>query len=155
MIVAIKLKDSLHFSVMLTPENLSPKIFYSVVFGAHFVGAHSRIGPGTVVDAYAIVGEHTALGSNNRVYSFAVIGGEPQIRPSEQNAAAAGRLHIGDRNIFREGVTISRGSNKGDGVTTIGDNCLVVGLGLRTALPVLRHRPSPRMIARRRDLARL
>lgn len=90
------------------------------------VGAHSRIGPGTVVDAYAIVGEHTALGSNNRVYSFAVIGGEPQIRPSEQNAAAAGRLHIGDRNIFREGVTISRGSNKGDGVTTIGDDCLVM-----------------------------
>ena len=98
----------------------------AIIHPTALVGAHSRIGPGTILDAYAIVGEHTTLGSRNRVCSFAVIGGEPQIRANDENTTEAGRLDIGDGNIFREGVTVSGGSTKGAGTTMIGNDCLLM-----------------------------
>jgi len=53
----------------------------------------------------------TILGSGNFVDSFAVLGGNPQdlkFRPEELT-----RLRVGDENVFREGVTISRGTGTG------------------------------------------
>jgi UDP-N-acetylglucosamine acyltransferase len=76
------------------------------------IGPHCRIGASAVVDGGTEVGEGT------EIYPFASIGLAPQdlkFRGEET------RLVIGKRNIFREFVTIHRGTRGGGGVTEIGD----------------------------------
>ena len=82
------------------------------------VEADTEIGPGTVLRPYAVVRRFTVMGSGNYVDSFAVLGGEPQdlkFNPKEMT-----RLRIGNGNVFREGVTISRATGAG-GETRIGN----------------------------------
>jgi UDP-N-acetylglucosamine acyltransferase len=76
------------------------------------IGANCRIGASAVVDGWTDVGDGT------EIYPFASIGLVPQdlkFRGEES------RLIIGKRNIFREFVTIHRGTRGGGGVTEIGD----------------------------------
>jgi UDP-N-acetylglucosamine acyltransferase len=73
-----------------------------------------EIGPGTVVRPHAVIRRYTTLGAGNYVDSFVALGGEPQ--DYKFDAAQVSYLRIGDKNIFREGVTISRGT--GDGSET-------------------------------------
>jgi len=76
------------------------------------IGPHCRIGASAVVDGWTDVGEGT------EIYPFASIGLVPQdlkFRGEET------RLVIGKRNIFREFVTVHRGTRGGGGVTQIGD----------------------------------
>ena len=76
-----------------------------------------ELGPGTVLRSHAIVRRYTTMGGGNFVDSFAVLGGEPQdlkFRPE-----TVSYLRIGHRNVFREHVTIHRGSVEG-GATTVG-----------------------------------
>lgn len=86
------------------------------------VGAHSVVSSQCVLEPYAIVGPFTSLGERCRVSSFASVGCAPQEHgtPPDVNT----RLEVGHDCIFREGCTISRGSLKGDGITTIGSGCL-------------------------------
>ncbi len=79
------------------------------------------LGPGTRVDAHAVIRSGTRLGARNVVHPFAVLGGEPQERTY---AGEATRLEIGDGNVFREHVTVHRGSIKGGGLTRIGSGGL-------------------------------
>ena len=85
----------------------------NATIGPHVcVGAHCRIGASAVVDGWTDVGDYT------EIYPFASIGQVPQdlkFRGEET------RLSIGQRNIFREFVTVHRGTRGGGGVTTIGD----------------------------------
>jgi UDP-N-acetylglucosamine acyltransferase len=64
------------------------------------------IGSGSVIHPHAIVRGPTTLGPGNVVHPFAVLGGEPQDRRN----AAGGRLDVGEGNIFREHVTVHRGT---------------------------------------------
>jgi UDP-N-acetylglucosamine acyltransferase len=79
------------------------------------------VGEGTRVDAHAIVRSGTRMGARNVVHPFAVIGGDPQERTY---AGEPTRLEIGDGNVFREHVTVHRGSVKGGGLTRIGNGSL-------------------------------
>jgi UDP-N-acetylglucosamine acyltransferase len=83
------------------------------VIGEHVtIGRHCRIGASAVVDGWTEIGEGT------EIYPFASIGLVPQdlkFRGEET------RLVIGKGNIFREFVTIHRGTRGGGGVTEIGD----------------------------------
>ncbi|MEE2787670.1 MAG: acyl-ACP--UDP-N-acetylglucosamine O-acyltransferase [Myxococcota bacterium] len=88
------------------------------------VGEHAQIGAGCRLDAYAIVGPYTQLGTHNHLYSFAVIGGAAQDHRTDPDAPH--RLICGQGNIFREGVTVSRGSEHGGGVTEIGNDNLLM-----------------------------
>lgn len=85
------------------------------------VGAQSRVGPGCILEPYAILGEQSELGPECWLHPFCVIGGPAQVR-----GYAEGRLICGARNIFREGVTLSRGSPQGGGLTQIGDDNLLM-----------------------------
>jgi len=79
------------------------------------IGANCSIGASTVVDGWTEIGDET------QIYPFASIGLVPQdlkFRGEES------RLVIGKRNIFREFVTIHRGTRGGGGVTWIGDRNL-------------------------------
>ena len=84
--------------------------------GAHVkIGSHCRVGASAVVDGWTEVGE------GSEIYPFASIGLAPQ---DLKYRGERTRLVIGKRNIFREFVTINRGTAGGGGETTIGDNNL-------------------------------
>jgi UDP-N-acetylglucosamine acyltransferase len=85
------------------------------------VGARVRIGRGTVLDSHAVVDGDTRLGEHNHVFPFAAIGLVPQDLKFRGEEA---RVEIGDRNVFREGSTVHRGTRGGGSVTTIGSDCL-------------------------------
>lgn len=78
-----------------------------------------EIGAGTELRSHVIVYNHTTLGEGNVVDPFCVLGGLPQ--DLKFDPATETSLRIGDRNVFREGVTISRGSLPG-GQTVVGSD---------------------------------
>ena len=99
----------------------------------------ARIGAGTVVGPNAAIGANVGVGQNCRIGASAVvdgwtdIGDETQIYPfasiglNPQDLKYRGektRLSIGRGNIFREFVTIHRGTEVGGGLTSIGDRNL-------------------------------
>jgi UDP-N-acetylglucosamine acyltransferase len=99
----------------------------------------AEIGKGTVVGPYAVVGPHVRIGQNCRIGASAVIDGWTEIGDETQVFPFASiglipqdlkyrgertRVLIGRRNIFREFVTIHRGTEGGGGLTSIGDRNL-------------------------------
>jgi len=88
------------------------------------VGAYSivesdvEIGAGTVLRPHAIVRQYTTMGTGNTVDSNAVLGGLPQ--DYKFDADSKTYLQIGNDNIFREGVTVSRATGEGK-VTVVGN----------------------------------
>jgi UDP-N-acetylglucosamine acyltransferase len=85
------------------------------------VGPHVRIGRGCKIGASSVIDGHTSIGDGTEVFPYASIGLAPQDLKYKGEAT---RLEIGARNIFREFVTIHRGTAGGGGVTTIGDRNL-------------------------------
>lgn len=87
------------------------------------VGPHCVVGARTRLRARSILVEHTTLGEDNDVHPYAVLGGDPQDKSFDR--ARRGELIIGDRNTFREGVTINRGNWNGP-ATRIGSGCYLM-----------------------------
>ncbi len=85
------------------------------------IGPHVRIGRGCTIGASAVIEGWTEIGDDNRVFPFASIGLIPQDKKFKGERTT---LVIGQRNIFREFVTINRGTQGGGGVTRIGDDNL-------------------------------
>jgi UDP-N-acetylglucosamine acyltransferase len=84
------------------------------------------VGRGTRIDSHTVVGsEHgvVTIGKNNQIFPGAMVGGPPQDLKFKGEET---RLEIGDGNMIREFVTINCGTVTGGGVTTIGDNCLLM-----------------------------
>ena len=82
------------------------------------VGPHVRLGANCRVGASAVVDGWTEIGDDTEIYPFASIGQVPQDLKFRGEQT---RLTIGRRNIFREFVTIHRGTRGGGGLTSIGD----------------------------------
>src|SRR5262249_19271906 len=98
----------------------SAKLGEAVKIGAFaVVGEEVELGDGCVVHAHAVVQGPAKFGKNNVFYAFSVIGGEPQDYTFRGERA---ELVAGDGNIFREYVTVSRGTQKGGGRTTLRDD---------------------------------
>jgi len=76
------------------------------------IGANCRVGASCVIDGW------TEIGADCEIYPFASIGLVPQDLKFRGERT---RLTIGRRNIFREFVTIHRGTQGGGGITSIGD----------------------------------
>jgi UDP-N-acetylglucosamine acyltransferase len=81
------------------------------------------LGAGCVIHAYAVITRHVVLGDGVVVHPFAVIGGDPQDLGFDTSRAT--RVHIGDRTVLREHVTVSR-ATKPDGVTEVGADCYLM-----------------------------
>lgn len=88
---------------------------YAVVHGSARIGDRSEIG------AFAVVDEYTVLGEENRLFPHACIGSVPQDLKFHGEVSY---LEAGDRNVFREFVTVNRGTEGGGGVTRIGSDNL-------------------------------
>lgn len=82
------------------------------------VEADVSIGAGTVLRDHVVVRRYTTLGKGNFVDAFVALGGEPQDLKFDPKTVSS--LRIGDDNIFREGVTISRAT--GEGLATVVGN---------------------------------
>lgn len=88
------------------------------------VGAGVRLGDRTKLLSHAVVTGRTTLGEENVVHPFAVLGGEGQIKKSGETQRPT--LEIGDRNVFREHVTVNLSSHAR--ATVIGsDNLFMAG----------------------------
>jgi UDP-N-acetylglucosamine acyltransferase len=103
------------------------------------VSPRARIGRGVRIDAFAVVGDDVELGDNCVLHPHAVVTGPSRFGPrnyffpfcavgaAPQDLKYKGeptRLEVGAENIFRECVTVSRGTAGGGGVTTIGSHNL-------------------------------
>ena len=90
------------------------------VVGPHaIIGEHVRIGRDCRIGASSIVDGWTDIGDGNHIFPFASIGLIPQDLKFRGEKTT---LVIGHRNVFREFVTIHRGTAGGGGTTDIGDN---------------------------------
>lgn len=91
------------------------------------VGPYSMIGPNVVLGencelvSHVILDGHLAVGARNRFFSFACVGVAPQDLKYKGEPTGA---VLGDDNIVRECVTISRGTVGGGGTTRVGSDCL-------------------------------
>ncbi|MBV8666183.1 MAG: acyl-ACP--UDP-N-acetylglucosamine O-acyltransferase [Burkholderiaceae bacterium] len=86
---------------------------YSIIGPDVRIGARTRIGP------HAVVQGHTTIGSDNTIFQFGSIGAVPQ---DKKYAGEPTTLEIGDRNTFREFVTVNLGTVQDGGVTRIGND---------------------------------
>lgn len=87
-----------------------------------YVGPHVTLGARTRIGAHAVVDGWTTLGEDNVVFPSAVLGTAPQdLRYAGQESYVA----IGDRNVFREFVTVNRAYNH-QGQTIIGNDNLLM-----------------------------
>jgi UDP-N-acetylglucosamine acyltransferase len=87
-----------------------------------------RVGPGCVIEAHACLSGPLTMGRDNFVGHGAVLGKSPQHKAYRGEPTC---LKIGDGNVFREHVTIHRGTVQGGGQTKVGDhNLFMVGTHL-------------------------
>jgi UDP-N-acetylglucosamine acyltransferase len=85
------------------------------------VGPEVRLGRRTVLESHVVIDGATQVGEGNRFFPFTSIGLVPQDLKFRGEAA---RAEIGDRNVFREGATVHRGTHGGGGLTRIGSDNL-------------------------------
>ena len=71
-----------------------------------------------LVSPHVVINGPTRIGRNNRIYQFSSLG---EIAQDLKYAGERAALEIGDRNVFREYCTVSRGTAGGGGVTRIGN----------------------------------
>lgn len=105
-----------------------------VAEGAHIpasctIGPYCTIGPNVILGehcelvSHVVLDGHLTMGQGNKVYSFACLGIAPQDLKYNNEPT---RLTIGDNNAIREYVTISRGTVGGGGLTSVGNDCLIM-----------------------------
>jgi UDP-N-acetylglucosamine acyltransferase len=93
------------------------------------IGPFTIIGPDVSVGARTWIGPHvvingpTRIGADNKIFQFASLGDAPQDKKYNGEPT---RLEIGDRNVFRESVTVNRGTIHDKGVTRVGNDNLLM-----------------------------
>jgi len=85
------------------------------------IGPDVVIGDGCVIGPHAVIKGPTRMGAGNRIFQFATIGEDT---PALAYRGEPTRLEIGDGNVFREGVTVHRGMEQGQGATIVGSHGL-------------------------------
>jgi UDP-N-acetylglucosamine acyltransferase len=94
-----------------------------VVSAFAYIGPKVYIGKGTIIKPHTYIEENTKIGKNNIIGPYAVIGTPPQHLEYKGEETW---VEIGDGNIIREFATIHRGTAKDQGLTRIGNNCLLM-----------------------------
>ena len=93
-----------------------------VISQGAIVGPNVTIEKGTEIGPNAVITGRTKIGINNKVFPNVFIGLDPQ---DLKYKGASTEVIIGDKNTFRECVTINKATNEG-GKTIIGNNNLLM-----------------------------
>ena len=110
-----EMQQKIDARAVISPE---AKLAAGVQVGAYaVVGAGVELGEGCILHTHATVHGPSKFAPRNVFHSFCVIGGDPQ---DYTFAGEHVELEVGEENIFREYVTISRGTKKAGGITRIG-----------------------------------
>lgn len=95
------------------------------------IGPFCTVGPGVqlgdgcrLISHVVIEGPETVIGKNNTFYPFCIVGTDPQDLKYHQERT---RLVVGDGNVFRESVSVHRGTVEGGGETRIEHDNLLMG----------------------------
>ena len=117
------LSELIHPTAVIDPEaEIAPDVQvgpYAIIEG------RVRIGPGCVVEGHACLSGPMEMGRDNFVGHGAVLGKSPQHRGYRGEETS---LEIGDENVFREHVTVHRGTAQGRSRTVIGNrNLFMIG----------------------------
>lgn len=100
------------------------KIGKNVTIGPfNIIGPDVTIGDNCHIHSHCVFDGIITVGKNNIFHSFCSIGTPPQDLSYKD---APTRVEIGNNNIFREYVSIHRGTTKQDCLTKLGDDCLVM-----------------------------
>ena len=98
------------------------KLANNVIIGPHcYLNGNVSIGENTELKSHVVISGNTQIGKNNIFYPFSNLGCDPQdlkFKGEDSN------LFIGDFNIFRENVTISKGTKDGGMLTHINNKNL-------------------------------
>lgn len=87
------------------------------------IGPDVTIHGGTRLQNNVTLQGRVTIGRDNQIYPGVVIGGEPQDLSYRGEDT---QVIIGNGNVIRESVTISRGTTKEEGITSIGDHCYLM-----------------------------
>jgi UDP-N-acetylglucosamine acyltransferase len=87
-----------------------------------------ELGDNCVVESHVVIKGESTFGHSNHFYQFSSIGEDCQ---DKKYAGEPTRLLVGNNNVFRESVTVHRGTVQDQSITQIGDNnLLMVGVHL-------------------------
>ena len=87
------------------------------------IGPDVELGEECVLVSHVVLDGHLKTGARNKFYSFACVGVAPQDLKYKGEPTG---VVLGDDNVIRESVTISRGTTGGGGTTRVGSNCLIM-----------------------------
>jgi len=87
------------------------------------IGPEVRIGAGTILEPHVQVQGWTTVGDSCHVFGFSSLGTDPQDLKYRGEPTS---LKIGARNVIREFSTLNRGTVGGGGITTLGDDNLLM-----------------------------
>ena len=111
----------IHPSSVIEP---GAKLADDVIVGPFsFIGSEVILHSGVEIKSHVVVTGKTEIGDKTVVFPFAVIGEIPQDLKFNGEKTS---LRIGKRNQIREHVTINTGTVLGGGLTSIGDDCLLM-----------------------------
>lgn len=86
------------------------------------IGEHVALGDSCKLHSHVVLDGHTKLGRENEIFPFAALGKQTQDLKWKGGIT---RLEIGDRNVFREGVTIHCATDDGHATVLGSDNLLL------------------------------
>ncbi len=91
------------------------------------VGEHVTLGARATLLAHVVVTGRTTIGEDAVIHPFATIGAPSQDRKAEEGETSF--TTIGARTVIREYASIHRGTAEAGGVTSVGDDCLILAYG--------------------------
>ncbi len=88
------------------------------------VGEHVTLSTGAKLYAHVVVTGRTTIGEDTEIHPFASIGAPSQDRKAVEGEVAY--TTIGARTVIREYVSVHRGTADAGGITSVGDDCLLL-----------------------------
>ena len=111
----------IHPTAIVHPE---AKIDRSVKIGPYcIIGPRVQIGAGSELISHVVIEGFTEIGTDNKIFPFTVLGAVPQDLKYKGEPT---QLKIGNKNVIRESVTMNLGTVQGGGVTSLGNENLVM-----------------------------
>lgn len=101
----------------------SAEIAEDVTIGPYcLIGEGVRLASGNRLLSHVVLQGPSSFGEDNCFHPFSTVGGEPQDKKFRGDDTT--HLEVGKGNIFRESVTVNRGTKQGGSITKIGDSNL-------------------------------